>query len=143
MVVGILQVELAIPGSGSLKDKRRVVRSLKDRLHRDLKLAVAEVGYQDALGRAGIGISVVGTDGRRVAQVLDHADEMIRRQTDAQVVLTRRWVVRTKDLPDEEDSVAYADELSHEALAAELLEHFDEQLNEQFDGQFDGQEEQL
>ena len=43
MVVGILQIEVSIDGSTSLKDKRRVVSSLKDRLHREHQVSVAEV----------------------------------------------------------------------------------------------------
>lgn len=127
MIVGMLAVELAIPGALSLKDKRRVIHSLRDRLHRDLKLSVGEVAHQEVHGRAGLGLAAIGTDGKRVSQVLDHADEMIRRQTDAQVVQTRRWVVRTKDLPD-------ADELAegepdHVGLMAELMSHFEEAVS--------------
>ena len=44
MVVGILQFELLVPGATSLKDKRRVVKSVKDRLHREHLVSVAEVG---------------------------------------------------------------------------------------------------
>ncbi|HEY8488564.1 MAG TPA: DUF503 domain-containing protein, partial [Thermaerobacter sp.] len=46
--VGLCQVTLAVPGSTSLKDKRRVLRSIVDRLRQRYALAVAEVGSQDA-----------------------------------------------------------------------------------------------
>jgi hypothetical protein len=128
MIVGMLAVELAIPGALSLKDKRRVIHSLRDRLHRDLKLAVGEVAHQESHARAGLGLAAVGVDGKRVSQVLDHADEMIRRQTESQVVLTRRWVVRTKDLPDADELAA--GEPDHVGLMAELMAHFEEAVSE-------------
>ena len=58
MVVGILQVELAIEWAGSLKDKRRVVSSLKDRLHREHQVSVAEVGALDDQRTAVLGLTM-------------------------------------------------------------------------------------
>jgi hypothetical protein len=61
MVVGLLTVELHVPGSRSLKDKRMVVRRLKDRL-RKFNIAVAEVDYQDKWQRAALAIVTVSAD---------------------------------------------------------------------------------
>ena len=58
MVVGILQVELMIAQSNSLKDKRRVVASLKDRLHREHQVSVAEVDSLDQVNLAVLGITL-------------------------------------------------------------------------------------
>jgi uncharacterized protein YlxP (DUF503 family) len=66
MVVALLTVELHVPGSRSLKDKRMVLRRLKDRL-RKFNVAVAEVEYQDLWQRAGLAVVTVSTD-------QDHAD---------------------------------------------------------------------
>ncbi len=60
MVVALLSVELFLPGSRSLKDKRMVVRRLKDRLAK-FNVAVAEVEHQDLWQRAGLGIVTVST----------------------------------------------------------------------------------
>src|ERR1041384_8063343 len=65
MVIGLLQFELVIHGSESLKDKRRVVRSVKDRLHREHMVAVAEVASQEVLNLAVLGLACVGSDGAR------------------------------------------------------------------------------
>jgi hypothetical protein len=78
MVVGILQVELVIDGSQSLKDKRRVVKSLKDRLHREHMVSVAEVDQQDSHSRAVLGIAVAGSDPRTTRSVLDRIVEKMR-----------------------------------------------------------------
>ena len=58
MVVGLLSVELHIPGAQSLKDKRLVLRGVKDRL-RKFNVAVAEVEHQDLWQRAGLGVVTV------------------------------------------------------------------------------------
>ena len=47
MVVGVLQIEIFVPGCISLKEKRMVLKSLKDRSHRKFNLSVAETGFQD------------------------------------------------------------------------------------------------
>lgn len=71
MVVGILQIELAIDGSESLKDKRRVVKSLKDRLHREHMVSVAEVDMQEDRYTAVLGIVLASSDVTHCQSVLD------------------------------------------------------------------------
>ena len=72
MVVGLLQVELYLPDAMSLKDKRRVVRSVKDRLHRDYLVAVAEVDRHEQHRVAQLGIAAV-------SNAADHAQSMLDR----------------------------------------------------------------
>jgi uncharacterized protein YlxP (DUF503 family) len=60
MVVGLLSIELHLPGSRSLKDKRMVLRGIKDRL-RKFNVAVAEVDHHDLWQRAGLGVVTVST----------------------------------------------------------------------------------
>jgi uncharacterized protein YlxP (DUF503 family) len=78
MVVGILQFELLIHDAQSLKDKRSVVKSLKDRLHREHLVSVAEVASHDDHATAVLGLALVGADGRRVAEVLDQISAKLR-----------------------------------------------------------------
>ncbi|MEX2214152.1 MAG: DUF503 domain-containing protein, partial [Phycisphaeraceae bacterium] len=61
MILGILQVELVIDGSQSLKEKRRVVSSLKDRLHREHQVSVAETDKQDDHRVAVLGIALASS----------------------------------------------------------------------------------
>jgi uncharacterized protein YlxP (DUF503 family) len=82
MVVGILQVELMIDGSRSLKDKRRVVSSIKDRLHREHQVSVAEVDLQDDHRRARIGLVLASSDVKYCQSVLDKILNKIRDQHD-------------------------------------------------------------
>lgn len=72
MTVALLSVELYLPMSQSLKDKRMVLRRLKDRLSA-LNVAVAEVAHQDVWQRAGLGIVTVATDDDGARKVLDGA----------------------------------------------------------------------
>ncbi|MEM8758021.1 MAG: DUF503 domain-containing protein [Planctomycetota bacterium] len=93
MIIGVLQIELAIPWAESLKDKRRVIKSLKDRLHREHQVSVAEVAAQEALTTAILGVAAVGSDGRYIGQTLDRISEKARSLHDAEVVATRRHLI--------------------------------------------------
>ena len=71
MVVGAGWVDIMVEESHSLKSKRKVVRSIIDRVRSRFGASVAEVGDQDLWGRARIGFSIVSNDPRRVNSVLD------------------------------------------------------------------------
>ena len=78
MIVGVLQIELEVPEAQSLKDKRMVLRRIKDRL-RPLNVAVAEVAHQDLWQRAGLGIVTVATDDEGAGTMLTAALDEIER----------------------------------------------------------------
>lgn len=78
MLIAIFQFELLLHGAESLKDKRRVVASLKERIHRHHMASVAETGLQDSLRVARMGVAVVGSDAKHLAGVLDRITERIR-----------------------------------------------------------------
>ncbi|MBN2531930.1 MAG: DUF503 domain-containing protein [Spirochaetales bacterium] len=59
MIVSMLQVFIEVPGLFSIKEKRRIVKSLKDKLIRKYKLSVAEVDYHDSLKYIHIGAALV------------------------------------------------------------------------------------
>jgi len=69
MTVALLSVELYLPMSQSLKDKRMVLRRLKDRIGA-MNVAVAEVAHQDLWQRAGLGIVTVATSGDVAEQTM-------------------------------------------------------------------------
>jgi len=52
MPIGLLTLEIHIPDARTLKDKRQVLRSLKDRLRSRFNVAIAELDHQDKIGRA-------------------------------------------------------------------------------------------
>lgn len=71
MKVGLLQFEIHIDHATSLKDKRRVVKSVKDRLHREHMVSVAEVGDLEIWNRAQLGVAAVSADGAYLHSVLE------------------------------------------------------------------------
>ena len=86
MVVGLAVWTLHLPGCGSLKEKRSVVKSLKQRLHNELNLSVAETAKQDVLQSAELSACVVATDQPQANRVLDAADRMVEREARARIV---------------------------------------------------------
>jgi len=91
-VVGTLNLKLAIFGSYSLKDKRRVVNSLKDRLKSRFNVSVAEIGSLDRRQQAELGVALVANDGQFVETALDKLVEYVRQDTSASLVDCRREV---------------------------------------------------
>jgi uncharacterized protein YlxP (DUF503 family) len=89
MVVGLCTVELFIAESRSLKDKRQVLHSLKDRLHAKFNLSVAEVDGQDLWQKAVLGMACVANEGGHVNQVLEQALNVIKSMPAVEVVRTR------------------------------------------------------
>ena len=85
MQVGILRIVLMIAGARSLKEKRRVVKSLKDRLHNTFNVSVAEVDDQDLHQKATLGVSVTGTDGAYVNAVCQKVLAMVGREREAYI----------------------------------------------------------
>ena len=81
MPVGLLTLELHIPDAQSLKDKRQVLRSLKDRLRREFNVAVAELDHQDVWQRSVVGVVTLSNEERHVEEslrkVLAEADRIL------------------------------------------------------------------
>ena len=78
MIIGVLQLELSIGDAMSLKDKRRVVRSLKDRIAHGHNVSIAEVGALDEHRRAVIGMAMVSNDSRYVQGALSKIVDFVR-----------------------------------------------------------------
>jgi uncharacterized protein len=70
MVVGVLRLELRLPESHSLKEKRSVVRSVKARVRQKFNVSIAECDEHDIWQRAVLGVSQVGADQPHVDRCL-------------------------------------------------------------------------
>ena len=77
MVIGILNIDLGIPGSNSLKGKRQILKSLKDKIRGKFNVSVAEVGNKDLWQRANLGIAVVSDDRRQANRILSKVIDLI------------------------------------------------------------------
>jgi uncharacterized protein YlxP (DUF503 family) len=70
MIVGSLRVRLLVRESRNLKDKRRVINGIKDRIRSTFNASVAEIDAQDHRQLAVLGIAIVGIESRQVASAL-------------------------------------------------------------------------
>ena len=73
--VGLLTLELQIQHAHSLKDKRQVVRSLKDRIRSRFNAAVVEVDHQDSWQRATIAVATVSGERQYAEETLQKIEE--------------------------------------------------------------------
>ncbi|HVR43993.1 MAG TPA: DUF503 domain-containing protein [Thermoanaerobaculia bacterium] len=100
MQVAVAVFELHIPHAQSLKDKRGVVRSLRDRLRQRYELSVAEVGLQDLHQRSRIGVAAVASDGASIEPMFEQIAELMERESEAMLI---GWHLETiqfgEDLP--------------------------------------------
>ena len=78
--VGILSVELHFPESGSLKGKRKYVKSAKAQLANRVGASVAEVDHHDLWQRAGLTVACVARDFGEVERLLDEAERYLHGQ---------------------------------------------------------------
>ena len=77
MFVGIVRIELHLPGATNLKEKRTIVRGLKERIRSRVQAAVSEVDHQDLWQRAALGVAVVSGEGRQVGEMLQSVRRLV------------------------------------------------------------------
>ena len=71
MPIGVLTLELHLPEAHSLKEKRFVVRKIKDRLRSRFNVAVAELDHQDLWQRALLGVVSISSDRKALENLLE------------------------------------------------------------------------
>jgi uncharacterized protein YlxP (DUF503 family) len=88
MIIGISVFELHLPASRSLKDKRRVVKSLIERVHQRFRVSIAETDFHDLHQRAEIAIAVVVAGGEsEMDKMMEQMRDIV--ESDPEVYLTR------------------------------------------------------
>ena len=85
-VIALLTIDIHIPHAQSLKDKRMVIRRVKDRLRSKFNVAVSEVDHQELWQRSQVGVVTVGSDDAYVQQTLKLALEEAERSAPECVV---------------------------------------------------------
>lgn len=118
MIVGVMQFELHIPGAQSLKDKRRVVKGLKDRLHRHHMVSVAEIEALDHHRIAMMGLSMTSNDTTYVLSVFDRIVGVLRALPDATLAEVSREIIHADHLPSREDLWSPTERRSSDESAA-------------------------
>ncbi len=86
MVVGVLAVDMRLPGITSLKGKRHVLRSLKDTLKNKFNVSVSETAYQDLWQRAELGVAVVSGDRLFIEKELARVLHLIESRQEIEVI---------------------------------------------------------
>jgi uncharacterized protein YlxP (DUF503 family) len=74
MPIGLLTLELHLPYAHSLKEKRMVLRKIKDRLRSRFNVSVAELEHQDTWQRSVVGVVSISSDQQNLESVLDEVE---------------------------------------------------------------------
>lgn len=86
MFVGTIRIEVLVPGAQSLKDKRQVVRSLKERIRHRTQASVAEVDHQDLWQRAALGVALVSGDRHHLGVLMQAVRQVVESVYGAQLI---------------------------------------------------------
>ncbi len=93
MPAALLTIELRLPLTSSLKDKRAAVKPILDRARSRFNVAAAELAYQDVHRRARLGFAAVSASQRQVEEVLDAVERLVWSRPDTEIVgAERRWL---------------------------------------------------
>ena len=90
MVVAVYTIDLIIPESHSLKDKRRVLMQLRDKITRKFNVSMAELDHHDLWQKATLGIACLANEQRYVNQILDHVMNAIYQLPRIEVIDCRK-----------------------------------------------------
>jgi uncharacterized protein YlxP (DUF503 family) len=93
MVVGVAKLRLRLPGNQSLKGKRKVIKSICERVRQRFNLAVAETDAQDLWQTGELGIVAVGNQGRFIDSKLDKAINFVEDMQLAEIVDVQRELI--------------------------------------------------
>ena len=85
-LIGLLQIELAIPGNRSLKDKRRVITSIKGRIRSKFNVSVAEVDLNDVWDAALLAVTCVANESAVIHQMLSKVVDTIENHHEVAIV---------------------------------------------------------
>jgi uncharacterized protein YlxP (DUF503 family) len=83
MIVAVLKISLSIPQADSLKDKRRIVKSIKDKLRSKYNISIAEIGDQDIWKTARLGVAIVSGDSAYANGVISRIQDICGNLRDA------------------------------------------------------------
>lgn len=86
MIVGLLELDLRVPQAQSLKDKRMLMRSLRDRIRNKFNVSVAEVDGGDARRHGVMGVAHISNEQKFSNQVLCKIVDLVRDERDVELV---------------------------------------------------------
>lgn len=86
MIVGTLEVKLYVRFSQSLKEKRKVIKSVKDRINHKFNVSIAEVDHENSRQQSTLGIAMVANDSKHLTSCLTKVINHIRTVRDAELL---------------------------------------------------------
>jgi uncharacterized protein len=86
MVLAYAVFDLHLPGCRGLKEKRMIVKSLKSRIRNEFEVSAAEVGGQDLLQRAELGVAAVGPDQAPLDALLQDILRFVESNLDGEIL---------------------------------------------------------
>ncbi|HZW08152.1 MAG TPA: DUF503 domain-containing protein [Phycisphaerales bacterium] len=100
MYIALLQFEIEVPGAESLKDKRRIVSSVKDRFHREHLCSVAEVGSLENPSLAVMALALVGSDRKHLRSVMDTIEHKLKSLPEGRLGATERQLLSAQEIAE-------------------------------------------
>ena len=86
MVVALARFDLRIPGCGSLKEKRHVVKTLTNGIRSKFNVAVAEVDHHDLWQRTALGVAAVAGEQYHARRVLHEVERLVERWAEVEMI---------------------------------------------------------
>lgn len=96
MTVGLVTFELHVPSSRSLKEKRKVVRSLTDRIHARYRVSVAETDHHDLRQRSEIGVALVTGSVHEAERMMDQIRKLVDGEFEAVCTLWEPQILEAR-----------------------------------------------
>lgn len=91
--IALLTIELMVPHSGSLKAKRRVIKSLKDRMRAKFNASIAEIDYLEDWQRCRLGVTMISNDRQHLDRSLSAINNLVEEVTDIRLLDSRvEWL---------------------------------------------------
>jgi uncharacterized protein YlxP (DUF503 family) len=86
MIIGTLMYEFYLPGISSLKEKRFILKSLKDRTRNQFNVSIAEIDHLDKWQRCGLGIACVSNSRRHLDSMLSKVTAFIEKDSRIEII---------------------------------------------------------
>lgn len=86
MIIGVCKIILSIPESFSLKDKRRVKRSIVEKVRSKFNVSISEIEAQDSLNELILGISYISTDSNQIYRVFSDVIKLVEKEKNSFIV---------------------------------------------------------
>jgi uncharacterized protein YlxP (DUF503 family) len=86
MIIGVCIIDLYLAECGSLKSKRQILRTIKERIKGTFNVSISEIDHHDLWQRATLGVAIVGTDARFANRVLCKVVDLVRKESRAEIL---------------------------------------------------------